>query len=141
MFGKYQQKPYVMKKFFIIIWAILISIFCNAYEWDSIGPANVYVNNFNVAQYNIAIEILCTSDGILIHEGNAWNSYNNAQLPALTAVGLDPDNLLVLLGDGSWSDGIYKFNLTSHQFEIVEWIAFLKFLHYCEISQHVLCRG
>ena len=120
-----------MKKLSILVLALLISTLVFAFEWDSIGPNNVYVNNFNVVSYNIDIEILCTTDGIIIHEGDAWNSYSNVQLPALTVVGLDPDNLLVLFSDGSWSDGIYKFNLTIHQFEIVEWIAFPKFLHYC----------
>ena len=121
-----------MKKISIIILALLVSTFSCAYEWDSIGPADVQVNNFNTVYYNILIEILCTSEGILINEGDQWVEYNYGGLPAWSAVGLDPNNILVLLGDGSWSDGIYKFNLTSHQFEVVEWMAFPNFLHFCD---------
>lgn len=121
-----------MKKLFVIILALLVSSFASAYEWDGIGPSNVQVNNFNTVFYDVPIEILCTSNGILINEGGNWIEYIHVGLPAWSAVGLDSNNILVLLGDGSWSDGVYKFNLTSHQFEVVEWIPFPNFLHYCK---------
>jgi len=123
-----------MKNLFILISALLMSTFVSAYEWDNIGPADVQVNGFNTVFYNVLIEILCTSDGILIHEGDNWIEYTYGGLPAWNAVGLDPNNILVLFGDGSWSDGVYKFNLTSHQFDVVEWIPFPNFLQYCEFD-------
>ena len=30
------------------------------------------------------------------------------------------DDLILIMGDGSYSDGIYKFNLSDHQFEVIE---------------------
>ena len=123
-----------MKKLIILILALLLSTFASAYEWDRIGPSDIQVNSFNTVYYNVLIEILCTSDGILIHEGDSWTEYTHVGLPAWNAVGLDPNNILVLLGDGSWSDGVYKFNLTSHQFDVVEYIPFPNFLHYCEFD-------
>ena len=123
-----------MKNLFILISALLVSTFASAYEWDSIGPSNVQVNNFNTVFYNISLEILCTSDGILINEGDNWVEYTYGGLPAWSAIGLDPNNILVLLGNGSYSDGVYKFNLTLHQFDVVEWIPFPNFLHYCEFD-------
>ena len=123
-----------MKKLVLIILTLLISTFAFAYEWDSIGPSSVEVNNFNTVFYNVSLEILCTSDGILINEGDNWAEYTSGGLPAWSAVGLDPNNILVLLGDGSWSDGVYKFNLTSHQFDVVEYIPFPNFLQYCEFD-------
>ncbi len=121
-----------MKNLFILIAALLVSTFTSAYEWSSIGPSDVQVNNFNTVFYNMSLEILCTSDGILINEGDNWIDYTYGGLPAWSAVGLDPNNILVLLGDGSWSDGVYKFNLTSHQFDVVEYIVFPNFLQYCD---------
>ena len=123
-----------MKNLIILISALLVSAFTFAYEWESIGPSNIQVNNFNTVFYNVSIEILCTSDGILINEGDDWIEYTYGGLPAWSAAGLDPNNILVLLGNGSWSDGVYKFNLTSHQFEVVEWTPFPNFLHYCEFD-------
>jgi type IX secretion system substrate protein len=112
--------------------AILFTVSAYAYEWDSIGPTNLHVNNFSTIFYNVSIEVLCTSTGIVINEGNNWVEYSYGDLPAWDVVGLDPNNILVLLGNGSWSDGIYNFNLTNHQFEVVEWIAFPTFLKYCQ---------
>ncbi|MCD4695612.1 MAG: hypothetical protein K8S16_05155, partial [Bacteroidales bacterium] len=99
-----------MKNLIVLILALLVSSFVYAYEWDSIGPTDVQVNGFNTIFYNVPIEILCTSDGILINERANWIEYPYGGLPAWSAVGLDPNNILVLLGDGSWSDGVYKFN-------------------------------
>jgi hypothetical protein len=121
-----------MKKLIVLTSAMLVSVFLFAYDWDRIGPANIHVNSYDVVLYNIAIEIFCTDNGILIHEGDEWNEYATGGLPALNAVGLDPNNILVLLGNGSYSDGIYKFNLTSHQYQIIEWMPYPNFLQYCE---------
>lgn len=123
-----------MKKLIVITTVMFVSTFLFAYEWDRIGPDNIMVNNFNTVFYNISLEILCASDGIYINEGGTWIEYTYGGLPAWSAVGLDPNNILVLMGNGSYSDGIYKFNLTSHQFEVVEWIIFPNFLHYCEFD-------
>lgn len=130
-----------MKKFIVLISTLLISTIMSAYEWDSIGPTNVQVNNFNTVFYNISFEILCTSNGIVINEGGNWIEYTYGGLPAWSAVGLDPNNILVLLGDGSWSDGVYKFNLTSHQFEVVEYMAFPNFLQYCVLDSTYYAGG
>ena len=123
-----------MNKLFVLISALLVSTFVSAYEWDSIGPSNVQVNSFNTVFYNVSLEILCTSDGILINEGDNWIEYTHVGLPALNLVGLDPNNILVLFGNGSWSDGVYKFNLTTHQFDVAEFIPFPNFFHYCEFD-------
>ncbi len=130
-----------MKKLFILFSVLLVSTFASAYEWDSIGPSDIQVNNFNTVFYNRSLEILCTSDGFLINEGDNWIEYTYGALPAWNAVGLDPNNILVLLGDGSWSDGVYKFNLTTHQFDVAEFIPFPNFLHYCEFNSTYYAGG
>jgi len=130
-----------MKNLFILISALFVSAFVSAYEWDNIGPSDIQVNSFNTVFYNVSLEILCTSDGFLINEGDNWIEYTYGALPAWNAVGLDPNNILVLLGDGSWSDGVYKFNLTTHQFEVAEFIPFPNFLHYCEFDSTYYAGG
>lgn len=134
-------KTLIMKNLCVLILALLVSTFTSAYEWDSIGPIDVQVNNFNTVFYNVPLEILCTSDGILINEGDNWIEYTYGGLPAWSAVGLDPNNILVLLGDGSWSDGVYKFNLTSHQFDNVECVFSPNFLQYCEFDSTYYAGG
>ena len=123
-----------MKKVLVFILVLFVSVFAYAYEWESIGPSNLQVNNFNTVYYNVPVEILCVSDGVLINEGGNWAEYPYFGLPAWSAVGLDPDNILVFIGDGSFSDGVYKFNLASHQYDVVTYHHFPNFLLFCETN-------
>ena len=116
----------------ILISFLLLSSYAMGYQWDSIGPGEVKVYNFCVVNYNLPIEILCTDAGIMIHEGNDWTEYTYGGLPAWDAHGLDPNNILVLMGNGSYSDGVYKFNLTSHQYEVLEYIYAPNFFRFCD---------
>ncbi|MCD4796593.1 MAG: gliding motility-associated C-terminal domain-containing protein [Candidatus Cloacimonetes bacterium] len=130
-----------MKKMIILFLIIYLSSFSFAYMWENVGPSDLQVNNFNTVFYNILVEILCSSDGILINEEGNWVEYPYSGLPAWKAIGLDPNNILVLLGDGSWSDGIYKFNLSTHQFDITEWIPFPNFMLYCTTNNTYYAGG
>jgi len=131
----------MMKKCIVCISTLLLSTVVFAYEWDSIGPSDVHVNNFNTVFYNISIEILSTANGIMINEGGNWIEYSFGGLPARGVVGLDPNHILVLLGNGSYSDGVYTFDLTSHEFEVIEWIASPRFLHFCEANSTYYAGG
>ncbi len=125
----------------ILVITLLFGINAKAHQWDSIGPANVHVHNFAVANYNLPVEILCTHTGIMINVGSGWTAYENDGIPAWYATGLDPDNILVLMGSGSATGGVYKFNLTSHQFEIIKSIVYPNFLHYCDSDGYYYAGG
>ena len=130
-----------MKKIIILFLIIFLSSLSFAYMWENVGPSDLQVNNFNTVFYNILVEILCSSDGILINEGGIWVEYSYGSFPAWSAVGLDPNNILVLMGNGSWSDGIYKFNLSTHQFDFAELISFPNFMLYCTINNTYYAGG
>ena len=130
-----------MKKFIILFLVIFLSSLSLTYMWENVGPSDLQVNYFNTVFYNILVEILCSSDGILINEGGTWVEYPYGFLPAWSAVGLDPNNILVLIGDGSWSDGVYKFNLSTLQFDVAEWIPFPNFMLYCTINNTYYAGG
>ncbi|MCK4311889.1 MAG: T9SS type A sorting domain-containing protein [Candidatus Cloacimonetes bacterium] len=130
-----------MKKLIILFLVIFLSSLSFAYMWESIGPSDLQINNFNTVFYNILVEILCSSDGILINEGGNWVEYTYSGLPAWKAIGLDPNNILVLIGDGSWSDGVYKFDLTTHLFEVAEWIPFPNFMLFCTSNNKYYAGG
>ena len=44
------------------------------------------------------------------------------------------DKMLVVMGDGSWSDGIWTFDFETHQFEVVEWFPNPNFLLYDDFN-------
>ncbi len=130
-----------MKKLIILFLVIFLSSLSFAYMWENIGPSDLQVNNFNTVFYNILVEILCSSNGIHINEGSNWIEYTCVSLPAWSAIGLDPNNILVLFGDGSWSDGVYKFNLSTHLFYVAEFIPFPNFMLYCTINNTYYAGG
>ena len=114
----------------LIISVLFVSTTCFAYNWQGYGPANVDANNicFNVCGGHT---IICASNGIYVDSSNGnWNFYSCSGLPVWEAIGFDSVNILLVMGNGSYSDGIYKFNLTNHQFNVVEWYyipTFIKF--------------
>ncbi|MEA2097022.1 MAG: hypothetical protein U9P73_10070, partial [Candidatus Cloacimonadota bacterium] len=110
-----------------IILIILLATTLTAYEWNEYCPLDLPIYNANFEFENI--DILCTN-GLLIRTDNEWELYENLGLLALNSVKLDDDNLLVLFGWASNSDGIYKFNLNTHDFELVDWFYQPYFLYY-----------
>jgi hypothetical protein len=116
-----------MKKLLIIL-LTLIPVYGFAYYWEKLGPSDVSVNDY---LSSFAGDVLCTSDGILFSSGADWEKYSYGGLPVWRAIEFDTTNIMLIMGDGSDSDGIYKFNVNSHQFEVVQWMEYPHFLLYC----------
>ena len=131
-----------MKTFMLLSGLLLAGVSVSAYQWDSIGPTNVQVYNFNTAYCGgNVVQVLCTNEGIIISENGNWNSYVTYDFPAWGAVGLDDNTLLLILGAGSYSDGIYTFNLTTHEVEVVEWMINPEFICFCNADDHYYAGG
>lgn len=113
-----------MKKLIFFIVILLGATGVNAIEWSQIGPTTT------VYQYRstFAGDVLCGPDGMTIGLGDDWLTYSYGQLPIWDAAEIYPDYLLVIMGDGSWSDGVYEFNLDTHEFTVREWIYNPRFL-------------
>ncbi|MBI5218629.1 MAG: hypothetical protein HY958_06850 [Bacteroidia bacterium] len=116
----------------VFLLSLCFALSCNAYTWHGLGANPVHVNALNICfscgNYK---DVICTTTGLCINDGANydWVSYDYS-LPVWEAIPYDTANILVVMGNGSFSDGIYKFNLTSHQFNVVEWIpnpTFIKF--------------
>lgn len=98
-----------------------------AYEWNEYFPLDHPIYNANFQFENI--DILCT-DGLLIRTNTEWELYQNSDLATYNALKLNEENLIALCGNGSYSDGIYKFNLNTHNYEIIDWFIFPNFIYY-----------
>jgi hypothetical protein len=55
-------------------------------------------------------------------------------LPVMGAAWFTFDRMLLVMGDGSWSDGIWTFDFETHQFEVVEWNANPNFLFFDDFN-------
>gem|GEM_PF-452770 len=112
-----------MKKYAFII--LLLSFFtpARAYNWIPFGPDTI--NALNICfEAGPTFGVICASNGMYIFEDNIqeWVFFSYGGLPVRGAVNLTPTTILVAMGNMSWSDGIYTFDLLSHQFAVVEWV-------------------
>lgn len=108
----------------IVVFFVLISLpfTSHSYTWQSFCPDTIQATNicFGVGSSK---GVICSPEGMYLWEDDIeqWTFYTYG-LPVNSAAWFDENKILVAMGDGTWSDGIYTFDLASHQFEVVEWI-------------------
>lgn len=117
-----------MKKTIVIIWLSVLTIPLYSYTWVPFCPDTINANNicFGVGSWK---GVICTDDGMYLWEDDIMEwSYYTYGLPVTGAAYLDTERILVAMGAGTYSDGVYTFNLQTHQFEVVEWMINPNFL-------------
>ncbi len=122
-----------MKNMVIIFLLVFFPFISHSYTWQSFCPTTIYANNicFGVGSWK---GVICSPEGMYLWEDDIeeWTYYTYG-LPVTGAVNLNATQILVAMGCGTYSDGIYTFDLETHQFEVVEWFfkpAFLKYYDY-----------
>ncbi|MBN2460771.1 MAG: hypothetical protein JXB60_04110, partial [Candidatus Cloacimonetes bacterium] len=135
-----------MKKQLLLIVSLLffISSVCFSYTWENVGPDGYECNNFVLWGGGCYHEIICTTAGILVNMGNnIWDEYTYANLPCWDAeqVYMATADLIVAMGNGSYSDGIYFFNFITFEFFICEWFLNPRFIYYCWNDEHFYTGG
>lgn len=117
-----------MKKLFIISFFVFIQSSLFSYTWVPYCPDSIHATNIWFGLSSVQ-GLICSTDGMYIYEDDMeWHHYSYAGMQVVEAVWFSPEKILVALSDGSWSDGIYTFDLETHQFEVQEWLPFVKFL-------------
>lgn len=111
---------------------VLVESLLGAYNWSQYCPLNYPIYNANFEFENT--DIICT-DGLLIRTDNDWEFYDNSGLPILDAIKKDENNLFVLAGNGSWSDGLYNFSLSNQTYDVIDWFPFPRYLHFNQVDQ------
>ncbi|MBU1717519.1 MAG: T9SS type A sorting domain-containing protein [Bacteroidetes bacterium] len=116
----------------ITILFMLLSISVLGQNWTLYGPAGIHANNILFGAGNNYNTVICTDSGVCVDNGvgATWNTANYG-LPVWDAVPYDANHVLVGMGDGSWSDGVYSFDLSNNTYSVMEWFAFTTFLKYC----------
>ncbi|MCD4746023.1 MAG: T9SS type A sorting domain-containing protein [Bacteroidales bacterium] len=124
-----------MKKLILFLTVLLIHTSGYSNTWHSFCPDSIHATNvcFGVGSSK---GVICTPDGMYLHDdyNQVWNYYSNGGLPVWEAVHLNTTQILVVMGDGSWSDGIYTFDLQTLQFNVVLWCVKPNFIKHHELS-------
>lgn len=116
-----------MKKI-ILLFAILISVvFSYAYEWEPIGPPSIKANKICVisnSDYDVYAFITVDTGMYIVSD---WYPYEGEfyNLPIVDACRIDfgyptADSVIVIINEGSYSDGIYSFHLETHETHLIE---------------------
>jgi hypothetical protein len=121
-----------MKKLILFV-ALFVPVLLSGYNWNPFGPPGIVANSICFSKHTV----ICTSTGIYVDDGPGytWNSYKYANLSAFEAIPFDTDNMLLIMGNGTFPDGIYMFNLTSHSFNLIENLLSPTFIRYCETNK------
>ena len=120
-----------MKKFILILFLFFTLQQTYSYSWRSYGPEGVKVNNLCFFEWS-GYYLVCSDTGMYL-SANFWNpTWEYFNFPAKDAVSLNNDTLLVIANEGSYSDGIYSFNLQDYQFNVIDFCMKPNFIKYYE---------
>ena len=121
-----------MKKIILICWLSALVLPGFSYTWVAFSPDSIQATNicFGVGSWKGTI---CSPDGMYLWQDDImeWSFYTYGGLPVVGAAYLDAERILVAMGEGTYSDGVYSFNLQTHEFEVLEWILNPNFLLFC----------
>ncbi len=125
-------------RFIAILTTIAIIVFpskSEAIEWTLFNTDSIAVNNYHFT-YNLVetMDGFCTDDGFMYMDEGIWGIYNDIQLPIIEAMDFDQSRILMIMGDGTWSDGVYWYYPATQMFEVIEYILNPKFIHLHEDS-------
>lgn len=133
------------RKLFIacILVILCIPVAGLAYIWSEIGPTGIETYNFSLFGGGIAFEVICEENGILVNEGVEWIEYSYNGLPVwdVETVMAATADIIVVMGNGSYSDGIYGFNFSNYEFIVLEWMMNPRFITYCPADSSYYAGG
>lgn len=116
----------------ILLALIIFPLLCSA-DWTPYSPTGIIANKICYGVYN-SNDLICTPAGFYLHDGpgGSWDFYTYGELPVWDASYVNNNHFLVVMGDGTYSDGIHYFNTQSHEFEfeMVEWLYKPNFVHF-----------
>jgi len=101
----------------VFLLGVLISF--HAYSsWAPFGPEGIHANKIEFVIDNNANWAICHDQGLYLYDlvNQNWTDHPTT-LPVLGAAYLDGTKILVIMGDGSFSDGIYAYNPATEEYE------------------------
>lgn len=106
----------------LFLYVILVCIPAQATEWTPVGPDSLSVNDYCSVMFWEMPDALFTDEGVYIGFYDQWSRIEDGvNLPAVAGHYVGNDSLLILYGDGSFSDGIYLYTHANGQSQVLEY--------------------
>lgn len=104
---------------------LALALPCAAFDCQPFGPAAPTLNCANFLIEPLAVGALDASgySQLFLFDAPGWSPYYTGLtfLPITSICCKDANTLMLTIGAGSYSDGIYNFDLTSHTWSVNEW--------------------
>lgn len=105
-------------------------------SWSPFGPEGIQVNRIC---FNLDMQShcgICHDGGLCLYDpvSQTWTDHSTI-LPVTDACYLDGDKILVVMGNGSYSYGIYHYDPGSDEFELIQFVDSPFFIRYSEYNQ------
>ncbi|MDD4310723.1 MAG: T9SS type A sorting domain-containing protein [Candidatus Cloacimonetes bacterium] len=121
-----------MKQLFTLLFTIVaVASYC--FEVMPYGPDTGDFTYANLTQSPISFGIAEEGDtGLFVEQYGIWNYYecSASGLPITSICNLNESTLMVAMGCGSYSDGVYNFSLDTHSWELNDWFMYPNFIKY-----------
>jgi hypothetical protein len=118
-----------MKKTVFFMLALLVGLVSFSQTWENFGPEGIDANKICLLDdYDYNRAIICTDAGFYFTPTLWMPVWEFFEFPVKGAANLDENNILVVLGEGSYSDGIYKFDITTHEIDVISYCIYPDFI-------------
>ncbi len=118
-------------KFVTLCSALVLASLCTALQVNPFGPSADSFTCANLQQMPLSFGAVYNGQPcIFVEVDGEWQRFDTQNLPVKSIYVQSSNNLLVALGDGTDSDGLYSFDLDSHQWNLIQWFSdpnFVKF--------------
>lgn len=120
-----------MKTYFLILLFGCMSFFGYSQTWHLIGPDTANISKV-VFALGTQHHVLCADNGFYLYNfgTKSCEFFTYSGMAVTGAAYFNPEKILITMADGSYSDGIYAFDIYSHVFDPMDWIFNPNFLYH-----------
>ncbi len=117
-----------MKKFILVITGFFILQTGFSYSWGSVGPPGIKAKDIILMYeyYPNPAKIILVDSGFYIEVN--FEQYEYIPIKVIDICPLSTNTIAILISEGSYSDGIYSFNLETHEMSVIEYCIYPNFI-------------
>jgi len=121
-----------MKKTTLILALIFTIQQGYSYTWESYGPEGIKAEYLILLNSSHAHSLICTDSGMYLNTSLGIPNWEYFAIPPKDACLLNNDTLIILINTGSYSDGIFSFDLQTYEFNVIDYCGKPNFVTYYE---------